>query len=161
MLIKYVYIVFMGILLATFVGVGIAAFYKGPVAPEYPSELQYQNAEKPSDATEASRLRKLSDQNNQAYKVYNQKNEIYNRNVSIIAIIAAIIMLTLSLTFFKQILVIADGLMLGGVITLGYAVIRGFSSNDDMYRFLVVSVGLIITLVLGYIKFVAPNTKSK
>lgn len=41
MLIKYVYIVFLGIILATFVGVGIAAFYKGPEYPETPLNIKY------------------------------------------------------------------------------------------------------------------------
>lgn len=160
MLIKYVYVVFMGVLLATFIGVGISTFYKGPKSPDYPNELNYQT--KPTETQESSMSAKniaLQKDYDAQMKSYNKANEIYNRNVSIIATIASIIMLTLSLTFFKKILIIADGLLLGGVITLAYAVVRGFFSNDDIFRFAVVSVGLIITLVLGYLKFVIGASK--
>ena len=157
MLIKYVYIVFVGILLAAFVGVGIAAFYKGPKAPEYPVELQYAQVEKsgePANATAEAKRIELQKQNDQAFKDFQKLDEVYNRNVSIVALLAAVLMLFVSLTLVKQILVIADGLLLGGVLTLGYSVIRGFSSNDDMVRFLVVSASLAVALVLGYLKFV-------
>ena len=68
--------------------------------------------------------------------------------------LAAVGMLMLSLTLLKQTPTIADSVLLGGVLTLGYSVIRGFGSNDDKVRFLVVSASLIIALILGYIKFV-------
>jgi magnesium-transporting ATPase (P-type) len=87
-------------------------------------------------------------------KDFQKQSEAYSRNVSIIALLASIVMLVLSLTMFKQITIIADGLLLGGVLTLAYSVIRGFGSNDDMVRFMVVSASLIVALTLGYIKFV-------
>lgn len=164
MLIKYVYIVFVGILLAAFVGVGIAAFYKGPQAPEYPSEISYPTIERPNqpiDATAEAQRIKLQQKHDSEFKVFQKDNEIYQRNVSIIALIAAVLMMVISLTLVKQIMVIADGLLLGGVLTLGYSVIRGFGSNDDMVRFLVVSASLIVALTLGYIKFVRVLNTSK
>jgi len=150
----------MGIILAVFVGVGIAAFYKGPKPPEYPVELQYPEAGKIGyEATPSAQRLELQKDQDVKFKDFQKQNELYNRNVSIIATVAAIIMLVLSLSLFKQIQVIADGLLLGGVLTLSYAVVRGFSSNDDMFRFLVVSVGLIVALVLGYLKFVRATKK--
>lgn len=68
-------------------------------------------------------------------------------------------MLILSLNFSKKIPVIADGLLLGGVLTLAYSVVRGFNTNDDVFRFLVVGAGVIIAMILGYIKFVKPSRK--
>lgn len=154
MLIRYVYIVFVGILLAAFVGVGIAAFYKGPKYPETPIELRFPET-KQFDATSAAYMQKQLEFD-QKSEEFQKQNADYSRNVSIIALIAAVVMMVLSLTLFKQILVIADGLLLGGVLTLAYSVIRGFGSNDDMVRFLVVSASLIVALTLGYIKFVKP-----
>jgi hypothetical protein len=157
MLIKYVYIVFIGILLAAFVGVGIAAFYKGPKPPEYPVELQYPEIkENAYMATPSAERVKLQQEQDSQFKEFRNRDEIYQRNVSIIALVAAVIMLVISLTLLKQIQVIADGLLLGGVITLGYSVVRGFGSNDDMVRFMVVSASLLVTIILGYIKFVRP-----
>lgn len=152
MLIMYVYIVFVGILLAAFVGVGIAAFYKGPVYPETPIELRFPES-KPQEATSEAYVQKQLEFDKKS-EAFQKQNADYSRNVSIIALLAAVIMLVLSLTLFKQILVIADGLLLGGVLTLAYSVIRGFGSNDDMVRFLVVSASLLVVLSLGYIKFV-------
>ncbi len=164
MLIRYVYIVFVGILLAAFVGVGIAAFYKGPIYPETPIGLRFPEAvEKPESTISAVQIKEQLAFDEKS-KEYQKQNEEYNRNVSIIALISAVIMLVLSLTLFKQILVIADGLLLGGVLTLAYSVIRGFGSNDDMVRFLVVSASLLVALTLGYIKFVKnfeSNSKQK
>jgi len=65
-----------------------------------------------------------------------------------------------SLTFFKKILIIADGLLLGGLLTLIYSVMRGFGTEDNILRFIVVTVGLIISLFLGYVKFIRPSEKS-
>lgn len=161
MLIKYIYILFMGIILAVFVGVGIAAFYKGPKPPDYPPELSYPEVVKPGyeTATPSAERIKLQREQDAKFKAFQKEDEIYNRNVSIIATISAIIMLVLSLTLVKQIQVLADGLLLGGVLSLGYAVVRGFGSNDDVFRFLVVTVGLIVALGLGYLKFVKNLSK--
>ncbi len=158
MLIRYVYIVFVGILLAAFVGVGIAAFYKGPKYPETPIELRFPET-KQLDATSAAYVQKQLEFD-QKSEEFQKQNGDYSRNVSIIALIAAVLMMVLSLTLFKQITIIADGLLLGGVLTLAYSVIRGFSSNDDMVRFLVVSASLLVALTLGYIKFVKPLKKT-
>jgi hypothetical protein len=49
---------------------------------------------------------------------------------------------------------IADGILLGGVFTTIYGIIRGLMSEDTKFRFIIVTVGLIIALVLGYIKFI-------
>lgn len=153
--------VFLGILLAIFVGVGIAAFYKAPTFPEYPTKLQSRTLPQDvsKDATLSAELDKEELAYSQKQKDYTKKNEIYNRNVSIIALIFAIMFLFLSLSFVKHILIIADGLLLGGVLTLIYSMIRGFGSNDEMFRFMVVSIGLLISLIIGYVKFIKPTAK--
>lgn len=160
MLIKYVYIVFLGLILATFVGVGIAAFYKGPVYPETPATLKYSRPY-PEVATSTPSAEYIKEQEafDKKSKEFQTANENYNRYVSMIALGFAVLMLIISLTFVKKILIIADGVLLGGVATLVYSIVRGFNSNDDIYRFLVVSVGLGAAMVLGYIKFVAPKSK--
>jgi hypothetical protein len=90
-------------------------------------------------------------------KDFQLQSKNYNRNVSIIALVASIVVVIASLTFFKTLLLIADGLLLGGVLTLLYSVIRGFDTDDNMFRFIVVSIGLLISLVLGYVKFIQPS----
>jgi hypothetical protein len=68
-------------------------------------------------------------------------------------------MLIISLTLFKKILLIADGVLLGSVFTLIYGIIRGFNSGNNIFRFIVVSIGLAVSLFLGYIKFIKTSKK--
>lgn len=49
--------------------------------------------------------------------------------------------------------VINGGIMLGGLFTLFYGLMRGFASQDSKYSFVAVSVGLVIVLFLGYRRF--------
>jgi len=135
---KIVYTLFIGILLATFIGVGIAAFYPSPKSPEFKfAPAPYYP---PQDA-------------------YMKLSQDYNRNVSIISLVAAILILIISLTVFKSLPVIADGLLLGGVLTLIYSIVRGFNSQDEKFRFIVVTIGLIIAILLGYNKFIRGGSK--
>lgn len=157
MVLRIVYIFFIGVLLATFVGVGIAAFYPGPKAPEPPVSVKYAPpCESFKDEAASQKIRSEQEEFEKTMKAYQTQFERYNRDVSIVSLLAAILILVVSLTLFKKILLIADGLLLGGVLTLVYSIIRGFGSGDNMFRFVVVSAGMIIALFLGYIKFIGP-----
>src|SRR5258708_7713687 len=110
MILKYIYTLFVGILLALFVGVGIAAFYQAPKSPEYPVALSYPQAPMPSEkmSTDSSQMRKEQEDFNNRQKAFQVLLEQYQRNVSMIAISAAIIFLVISLTFLRNLLVITD-----------------------------------------------------
>ncbi|MGI5827678.1 MAG: hypothetical protein ACOX6V_01500 [Patescibacteria group bacterium] len=163
MLLKSAYTVFIGVLLATFVGVGIAAFYQAPQYPELsrtkPSPLLLEDREK--NATLSAEIVKEQELMEDVYQKYQDETKLYNRNVSVISLSASVLLLILSLTLASKLVVIADGLLLGGVLTLLYSIIRGFQSEDSKFRFVVVSIGLVISLVLGYIKFVKNTSKTR
>lgn len=159
MVLKLIYTILIGIFLAVFVGVGIAAFYPGPKFPEQPLLLKYCSPEIAKDAAQYAEFKSQAEKFDETEKVYQAQAQVYNRNVSIIAIIASIIIVIASLTLFRTILLIADGLLLGGVLTLIYSVLRGFGTEDNMFRFIVVSVGFLVSLVLGYVKFIKPAKK--
>ncbi len=152
MLIRYLYSIFLAVLLVTFVGVGIAAFYKAPKQPEYPIGLSYPSYPEKSTDEAKMRIQQIGYEKDQ--RDFQKLNETYNKNVSTIAIAASLIILVLSITLLSKILYLSDGLLLGGVFTLIYAVIRGFSAGDELFRFLIVSVGLVVAMFLGYWKFV-------
>ncbi len=152
MIIRWLYSIFLAALLVTFVGVGIAAFYKGPKPPEYPVSIKYlesQPVTSPSAQTIAQNW-----EFDRKQKEYIEKNEKYNKNVSTLATAAALIILVASISLLGKILYLSDGLLLGGVLTLGYAIVRGFGSGNEMFRFIVVTIGLIVVIFLGYWKFV-------
>jgi len=149
---------FTGVLLAAFVGVGIAAFHPGPERPEVPFSIEHEESicERITDEATLRQIRQEQEEFDKNLKVYQTQVKKYNREISIVSLIAAILILAISLTLFKKILIIADGLLLGGVLTLIYSIIRGFGSDDNIFRFIVVSIGLVVSFFLGYIKFIKP-----
>lgn len=149
-MIKFIYTIFLALLVALFVGLGIDAFYQGPEFPNYPLELNQIKQGCEQTAEEQAIEKDFI----QAQQKYEEESKPYNRNVSIIALLAAIIILVLSLTLLTKIKMIADGILLGGVFTTIYSIIRGLMSDSSQFRFLIVVVGLIIALALGYIKFI-------
>lgn len=154
-LLRLLYTVFLGILLAIFVGVGVNTFYAGPKAPDYPVSLNTYGKEL---TAEQAQLQRQFDQQQQTYE---KAMKPYNRNVSMITLGAAVALLTVSLLFGHRIRIIADGIMFGGLFTLLYSLGRSFASQDSKYIFAVVSVALVLVLSLGYRRFVLPSrTKS-
>ncbi len=154
-MLRILYVIFVAVLLAAFVGVGIAAFYPSPKPPSFVGPVAVPYGLTP-ESTQSAQYIQQQQANVAAQNEYMQNSQSYSRNVSIIALAASIILLVLSLTLIKNIQIMADGVMLGGVLTLIYSLVRGFTSEDEKFRFVVVAIGLIITLALGYIKFIKP-----
>jgi len=161
-MIKAIYTFFLALILATFVGLGISAFYTAPKAPDYPASLQPSVVEKSSlqTITQTPEQEATQKQYDADMKTFETKRQKYETNVSLIAMGFAILILVISLTLLHKIEMISDGLLLGGVFTLAYSMIRGLSTENDKFRFILVAIGLIITIALGYIKFIMPNKKT-
>jgi hypothetical protein len=163
-MLKFIYTIFIGLLIALFVGLGIDAFYSAPKAPEYPEAYKFPTSAKlEEDKTAEEKAAELETQRKyeEESKKYQEEYKLHNRNVSIISLSIAVIILALSVIFATQLGVIADGAILGGVFTLIYAIIRGFEAGDPKFRFIVTTVGLVVALVLGYVKFIKPHGQIK
>jgi hypothetical protein len=148
-LLRIIYTFFLGLLLAVFIGVGVNTFYEPPTQPQYPEMITYPQKE---DATDEQIAKQRAF--DKEYKQYEKEMKVYNRNVSVITLVASVIFLVVSMVFQGRIKFISDGVMLGGLFTLLYSVVRGFASEDSKYLFAVVTVGLVIVLYLGYKRFV-------
>lgn len=161
MVLKVIYTFFIGILLALFIGFGIAAFYEEPKYPEPSVRLRYPltEAEKTKESTQTASFEREQIELEQREKSYQKNIALYNRNVSTIALAAAIVYLMISLILAKRLMLISDGLLLGGVFTLIYSIGRGFGTNDSKFQFVTVSAGLLIALILGYFKFIKSAQK--
>ncbi len=144
--IALVYAFFIGILLAVFVGFGIATFYSAPEQPEFP-QLSERVEPFEQDDTEISAYDK-------EYDIYSKELQSYHRNVSIISLIAAVVLVSAGLLLAQKLTILADGILLGGLLTLIYSIGRSFASEDPAYSFITITISLIITFVLGYKKFV-------
>lgn len=153
-MLQFVYSFFLGLLLAVFVGLGVASFYQSPKAPEYPISIETKAGQEETEDQRAAREKYDAD-----YKAYNENFEDYSRNVSMIVLGAAVILVVLGLTLHSKTDVIADGLLLGGTFTLLYSIIRSFMGGDPKYSFSVVSIGLVITVIVGYMKFIKPQQR--
>lgn len=156
MLLRYIYTLFIGVLFAAFVGFGIEAFYPIPEPPEYPLELRkpYPAKEEDLQPAEKEQLNKAALENEESQKGFEKAYKQHNRNVSAVALASFIVVMVVSFVFLRKILLISDGLLLGGVFSLIYSIVRGFDAGDSMFRFVIVSVGLGVSLVFGYLKFV-------
>lgn len=146
-MIKVVYTVFVGILVATLVGVGIAAFYPGPERPEIePVPREIVVSEEEREIINEAEIKR----DREEWKAYEDRLKIYSRNVSIVAMVLAVVIIAIGVALAKEFY--ADGMALGGVLTLVYSIIQGFQVDDNQFRFAVVLVSLVVTLVLGRFK---------
>lgn len=152
-MIKHIYVFFIGVLLATFIGVGVAAFYEGPKHPEYPMRQEFIDGK---CAPSPEEIQYEKDQ-----REFMEKNKIYSRNVSIITLIFSVTILVISLTLIAKLPLISDGMLLGGLFTQLYSIMRGFESEDNKFRFIAVSVGLATSLTIGYLKFIKTTLSHK
>ncbi len=161
MVMKLIYTFLIGIFTAVFVGVGVSAFYPESKYPEPPLAMKFSSpdAYQAYDSIGSAEWWAEMEKFDKEEKQFQAESQIYSRNVSIVVIIIAITIVVVSLTAFQKILIIADGLLLGGLLTLIYGVLRGFGAEDNMFRFIVVSIGLFISLFLGYWKFSKPAKK--
>lgn len=153
-ILKIVYTFFLGLILALFVGLGISTFYQAPQPPNDPFSYPAKEMSAPDDTA-------LIEKQQREYEAYAKKSQEYNRNVSVIALVGAVVLLAVSLAFEKRNTVIANGILLGGVFTLLYSIARGFSSEDNKWTFVAVSVGLLVALYLGYRRFAVTTPAKK
>lgn len=161
MILRYIYTIFLAVLIVTFVGVGIAAFYPAPKSPEYPIEASPVAYEYDKAPTESAEMRQKRINYEKESRDFQKISEKYNKDVSTISVAASLLVLVLSITLLSKILFISDGLLLGGVFTLMYSIIRGFGTGDEKFRFIVVSIGLVVAIFLGYWRFVRTEKATK
>lgn len=147
-LLKLIYTLFLGVLVALFVGVGINTFYPGPKQPEYPVALNSWSKEPTPEQIAQQKVwdKRMAD--------HNRQMKPYNRNVSIIALSIAVVLLVISVVLHDRIKLMSDGVLVGGLLTLLYSIGRGFASEDSRYVFAAITVGLVIVLYTGYRQFI-------
>jgi hypothetical protein len=152
-MIKIIYMVFLAILFALFIGMGIQTFYPTPKSPEYPPELQF--AKGPDSYTPEQKATQV--QYDKEQKDWQKDFQNHSKYTSIIAIVISVLAMAVSLTLLAGINYVADGILLGSAFTLIYALIRGMMSGDNRFQFITVSIGLAIAIVVGYFKLSKPE----
>lgn len=157
-MVKVIYSVFLGLIIVTFVGVGVSTFYPSPEQPVQPDidEIYYEGEIDETEEVRQARLKSEAD-----WEQYDIAEKDYNRNVAIITMVISIALLYGGLSKSEQLAGISEGLLLGGILTLLYSIIRSLMSEDSIARFAVIAVGLVVALWLGNQKFPGNTKPSK
>lgn len=151
------FIIFIGLLVAILVGLGVQAFYPAPKYPDSPAAHAPLSGT-PPQLTEEETKRQQGEWK-QTQDDFQAKTRTYNRNAAAAVLALAIIVLVLSLTVLARTYLINDGFMLGGILTLFYSIIRSLMSENAKLQFAIVLVGLAVTVGLAYVRFVRPVKK--
>ena len=154
---------FLGLMVTAFIGVGVYTFHSGPQQEvnRQTQELDRQeqvirNSRPPSELTNADReeIQKLNNERNELSDASRVALEAWGRSTSIILMAFATLAMAISLVRADRLLVISNGLLLGGVFTMLYGVGWIIATDASITRFVVMTVSLAITLALGYVRFV-------
>jgi hypothetical protein len=156
---------FLGLMVVAFVGVGVNTFYPEPGSePNDKLQKLYEEQNK-LDMGRDKTSGQLSPADELRYKALTEEigaeqtkvDKVRNswaRNTSIVLIAFATLIMGISLIRSDQLKLISNGLLLGGLFTMVYGTGWSFAGNDSKARFAVVTVALVATLALGYMKFV-------
>lgn len=141
MIIKLLYSLAIGILVATFVGIGVNTFYP---PPQLDDELS-----SPYQKQDDAAVQKY----NERWTEWSNEQKQHSQTASLIVVGISIALLALCIIKIGRIEVIGEGVTLGGIFLLFYGVMLGLTTGDEMLRFWLVSVGLAVMIALTYWKF--------
>ncbi len=155
---------FLGLMVLAFIGVGVNTFYPSP-AEQHQKEQQAISRKMEAlnirtgkdgslDATQQAAMEKLQKEQNALQDTIDAEMKIWARNTSIILVLFATLVLVISLIRSEQLKVISNGLLLGGLFTMVYGVGWVIFSGNSTARFIVIAFALVVTIGLGYLKFV-------
>lgn len=154
---------FLGLMVTSFVGVGVYTFYPSPDGPFRDRMVALDRQEqtirnsKAADALtpeDRARIQDIVNERAKAEDASRASGERWGRRTSVILIGFATLVMAISLIRAVQLPVISNGLLLGGVFTMIYGVGWIIVSDTSTGRFFVMTVALAITLALGYVRFV-------
>ncbi len=145
-ILRVIFAIFVGLMIAFFVGFGIDAFYPEPVYPQVINDLYSTATDKPISADVQAQINALE-------AAYQADQQMHNRVISIVVTIAAVLFLGVSLLFENKNRVMANGILLGGLFSLLYGTARGLGTQDSMVTFITVGVGLAAVVFIGLRRF--------
>ncbi len=149
-ILRTVYTLFLGALIALLVGLGVAAVHPAPEAPESsPALVAAQETRELTPAEQEQWAEHLRERD-----VWEERSVRHSRDVGVVTLIGSVLLLVLSLLVERRRPVLADGILLGGLFTLLHSVVRSLISQDTLVTFGVVTLALALTLYVGYRRFV-------
>jgi len=162
--------IFLGLMVTAFVGVGVYTFYPSPDA-HYRAQIlkldrqqqEIRNSRPDIALTPADRaqMQKVTDELNKVQDTNRAATEAWSGRTSIVLVALATLVMAISLTAAVQLPVLSNGLLMGGVFTMLYGVGWVIVSGTSTTRFVVMTVALVITLGLGYLRFVRRRSSAE
>jgi hypothetical protein len=159
---------FLGLMLTAFAGVGVYTFFPPP--EEFNTQIRDLNRSeemirdsRPADQLTEEDRAQIRELDRQRYALEDAREEAqrpWGRTTSIILMAIATLAMVVSLVRAGQLPVISNGLLLGGVFTMLYGVGWIIATDSSIARFTVMAVALLITLALGYVRFVRSGETS-
>lgn len=161
---------FLGLMVLAFVGVGVNTFYPDPNERHREEQQQlYREMEavQPKavpggqvDPVQQAELTDLQARQNALQDRINAEREVWARNTSIVLVVFATIVMGVSLLRNEQLRVISNGLLMGGLFTMVYGAGWVIFSGLSIARFLVITFALLVTLGLGWVRFVRDRRRA-
>lgn len=158
-----IFAVFVGLMLTACIGVGLYTFYPPPqeklnerIRDVNREQQALRNSKAPNELTDQdrARLQQLTDEINRTTDEARVVAAPWGRNTSIVLILFATLVMGVSLLTAERLPVLNNGLLLGGAFTMLYGVGLILATTVSIERFFVLIAALIITLGLGYVRFV-------
>ncbi|MCU0284254.1 MAG: hypothetical protein MUD13_10225 [Candidatus Nanopelagicales bacterium] len=164
-----IFAVFLGLMIAAVVGVGVYTFMPNPadaVQEQLDDLYDQRNAiqgcsefsgckpgEQLTDA-ERAQLAAIDAQERELRDEQQREQGSWAQRTSIVLIVIATTLLVVSLLLGEALTVLSNGILLGGLFTMLYGVGWGIASGNSLTRFLVLVAALLVSLALGYLTFV-------
>ena len=159
---RTIFSIFLGLMLTVFFGIGVYTFHPPPTQfKDQIKELKKQEqviktTKKASELTSSDRdrLEEIALKRRELMISAEEARKPWCLSTSIILIVFSTLTLVVSLVKAVQLQVVSNGLLLGGVFTMLYGMGWIAFAGTSMIRFLVITAALMVTLVLGYVRFV-------
>lgn len=156
MLVKGLYTILLGIFLTLFIGIGINTFYPEPVYKTPDPCLSPVLLKQPQSNLDVENMNRECERSQYILKIAQDR---YVQINSSIALAAAVIFLFLGMTTIKRVEVFSSGFLYGSIFTLLYSVARGLGSNQALFKFILISISLVLVAGVGYFRFVKESLK--
>lgn len=160
---------FLGLMVVAFIGVGVNTFYPSPAEGSKPrleelrrqqDELRVQARGRDLEAPQQAEMDRLIAEQNALHRTIEAEEKGWARVTSIILVLLATLVMSVSLVRNEQLRVLSNGLLLGGLFTMVYGVGWVIFSGSSVTRFAVMAFALIVAIALGYAKFVRGRARA-
>jgi hypothetical protein len=152
---------FLGLMLTAFFGVGVYTFYPSPEEDLRPqieaisheaAQLRGERDNSQLTPDEIDTIEALEDERAVLQVELREAGGTWARRTSVALVVLATF--TMAVSLLRAPPVVGNGLLLGGLFTMLYGVGWIIGSESSLQRFGVMTVALVVTLGLGYVRFV-------